>query len=214
MSNIQDTIILAVTKAVKEVCDYEPEEKLVMVETPRDPKMGDYSTNIAMRLAKIVRKKPADIAGMLVPVIARELLEASSVTVAGPGFINFKMKESALSDCINHIIKAGDSYGKNNAGNGEKVLVEFVFITSMLDLVVMVTIQNMETPIDLIIRTCCNSFKEEMLIHLEISMVVIPVWKMTYSKLEIHSPLEVMKALPIMAHHSSLMKISSMIQVY
>ena len=126
MSNIQDTIILAVTKAVKEVCDYEPEEKLVMVETPRDPKMGDYSTNIAMRLAKIVRKKPADIAGMLVPVIARELPEASSVTVAGPGFINFKMKEPALSDCINHIIKAGDSYGKNNAGNGEKVLVEFV----------------------------------------------------------------------------------------
>ena len=126
MSNIQDTIITAVTKAVKEVCDYEPEHKLVMVETPRDPKMGDYSTNIAMRLAKIVRKKPADIAASLVPVIARELPEAASVTVAGPGFINFKMKESALSDCINHILDAGDSWGKTAAGNGEKVLVEFV----------------------------------------------------------------------------------------
>ena len=126
MSNIQDTIITAVTKAVKEVCDYEPEQKLVMVETPRDPKMGDYSTNIAMRLAKIVRKKPADIAASLVPVIAGELPEAASVTVAGPGFINFKMKESALSDCINHILDAGDSWGKTAAGNGEKVLVEFV----------------------------------------------------------------------------------------
>ena len=126
MSNIQDTIITAVTKAVKEVCDYEPEQKLVMVETPRDPKMGDYSTNIAMRLAKIVRRKPADIAASLVSVIAEELPQAASVTVAGPGFINFKMKESALSDCINHIIDAGESWGKSSTGNGEKVLVEFV----------------------------------------------------------------------------------------
>ena len=126
MSNIQDSIITAVTKAVKEVYGFEPENRLVMAEIPRDPKMGDYSTNIAMRLAKTLKKKPADIAAELIPAIAAALPQASSVTMAGPGFINFRMKESALTDCINPIIEAGDTYGHNDSGKQKKVLVEFV----------------------------------------------------------------------------------------
>ncbi|MDO4413511.1 MAG: arginine--tRNA ligase [Erysipelotrichaceae bacterium] len=126
MSDISEKIRQAVKTSVKEAFDLEPEENMVMVERPRDPKMGDYSTNIAMRLAKSLHRKPTDIAADLTPVIEKNLPEASSVTVAGAGFINFVISETALSDVINVILDAGDAYGRNNSGNGEKVLVEYV----------------------------------------------------------------------------------------
>lgn len=126
MSDIQDKLCDAIRESVKKAFDLEPEDNMVMVETPRDPKMGDYSTNIAMRLAKPLHKKPRDIAEEIVPALKEKLPEASDISIAGPGFINFKISESALSDCINAIIDAGDDYGINNVGNGEKVLVEYV----------------------------------------------------------------------------------------
>ena len=126
MSDITEKIRAAVKASVKEAFDIEPEDNMVMVERPRDPKMGDYSTNIAMRLAKSLRRKPADIANDLAGVIQKNLPEASSVTVAGAGFINFMISETALSDIINVILDKGDDYGKNDSGKGEKVLVEYV----------------------------------------------------------------------------------------
>ena len=62
MSNFDTEILAAVRNAVKEVYDIEPDEKVLMVETPRDPKMGDYSTSVAMRLAKTLHKAPMQIA--------------------------------------------------------------------------------------------------------------------------------------------------------
>ena len=126
MSDISEKIRSAVRQSVKEVFDIEPEENVVMVERPRDPKMGDYSTNIAMRLAKTLRRKPTDIAADLTGAIEKNLPEASSVTVAGAGFINFVISETALSGVINKIIEAGDDYGKNDSGKGQKILVEYV----------------------------------------------------------------------------------------
>ena len=126
MSDISEKIRSAVRQSVKEVFDIEPEENVVMVERPRDPKMGDYSTNIAMRLAKTLRRKPTDIAADLTGAIEKNLPEASSVTVAGAGFINFVISETALSNVINKIIEEGDSYGKNDSGKGQKILVEYV----------------------------------------------------------------------------------------
>lgn len=126
MSDISEKIRQAVSVSVKETFDLEPEGNMVMVERPRDPKMGDYSTNIAMRLAKSLRRKPADIAADLLVALKKNLPEASSITVAGAGFINFVISETALSGIINTILDAGDDYGKNNTGNGEKVLVEYV----------------------------------------------------------------------------------------
>ncbi len=126
MSDISEKIRSAVKISVKEAFEIDAEDNMVMVERPRDPKMGDYSTNIAMRLAKSLHRKPIEIANDLIPVLQKNLPEASSVTAAGAGFINFVMSESSLADVINKIIEAGDSYGKNNTGNGEKILVEFV----------------------------------------------------------------------------------------
>lgn len=126
MSDISEKIIEVVKASVNECFGIVPEDKMVMVERPRDPKMGDFSTNIAMRLAKALRKKPADIAAELVPVLTKNLSEASAIEIAGPGFINFRISDTAISSCINGIIEAGDAYGKSTAAKGEKVLVEYV----------------------------------------------------------------------------------------
>lgn len=126
MSDISVKICDVIKQSVNEAFSLEVEDQMVMVERPRDPKMGDYSTNIAMRLAKSLHKKPVDIANELVEVLKKNLTEANEVSVAGPGFINFKINESALSVCINQIIDAGKDYGKSEFGKHEKLLVEYV----------------------------------------------------------------------------------------
>lgn len=126
MSDISVKICDVIKQSVNEAFSLEVEDQMVMVERPRDPKMGDYSTNIAMRLAKSLHKKPVDIANELLEVLKKNLTEASEVSVAGPGFINFKINESALSACINQIIDAGKDYGKSEFGKHEKLLVEYV----------------------------------------------------------------------------------------
>ena len=126
MSDISEKICEAIKISVKEAFDIEAEDNMVMVERPRDPKMGDYSTNIAMRLAKTLHKKPVDIANELVESLKKNLTDASDISVAGPGFINFKINESALSACINNILSEGKNYGKSNFGKSEKLLVEYV----------------------------------------------------------------------------------------
>ncbi|MGM9940834.1 MAG: arginine--tRNA ligase [Bulleidia sp.] len=126
MSDISEKLIHAIHTSVQEAFDVECAENMVMVERPRDPKMGDYSTNIAMRLARTLRRKPIDIANDLIPVLKKNISEASEITSAGPGFINFVISSSALTDVINTIIAKGAEYGKSDTGNGEKVLVEFV----------------------------------------------------------------------------------------
>ena len=126
MSSFESRIYDAIAKAVKAVWDVEPEGGVIVVETPQDPKLGDYATSISMKLARTLRRSPMDIAGPIAEKLRELLPEAESVTVARPGFINFRLRQDALSSLINTIIDAGDDYGKNDSGRGKKVLVEWV----------------------------------------------------------------------------------------
>ena len=126
MSNFEAEIRAAVARAVKDVYDLAPDEKILSVETPRDPRMGDYSTSVAMRLARTLHKAPMDIAMPLVENLRANYDGADSVEAVKPGFINFRMKASALSSVINTVLAQGNDWGKNNTGNGKKVLVEYV----------------------------------------------------------------------------------------
>lgn len=126
MSDFETEILAAVKQAVKEVYEIEPDENSVVVETPRDKKMGDYSTSVAMRLAKTLHKAPMQIAEPIVEYLRSHYDGAESVEAVKPGFINFKMKASALSSVINYVLEQGESYGLNDSGKGQKVLVEYV----------------------------------------------------------------------------------------
>ena len=125
MSDFEHLIFEAVEAAVKQVYDIDAKD-VIVVETPRDPKMGDYSTSVAMRLAKQLHKRPSDIASPIVEVLKETFPQAKSIEIANPGFINFRISEDSLTQVINRVLEAKDSYGHNDSGKGKKVLVEWV----------------------------------------------------------------------------------------
>lgn len=96
----------------------------VILEHPADLKMGDYSTNIAMVLAKRQKTNPKVLAEKIVEEINKNLpKEVSKVEAAGAGFINFYLSESFFNESINEIIDNED-FGKTNILAGKKILVE------------------------------------------------------------------------------------------
>ncbi len=97
----------------------------VAVEPPRDAAHGDMATNAAMVLAKDARMKPRDLAE-LVATKARAIPGMSSVEIAGPGFINLRLDTAIWYGCLGDILSEGASFGRSDAGKGERVNVEYV----------------------------------------------------------------------------------------
>ena len=96
----------------------------VVVEKPKDEKMGDFSTNIAMTLARSERKSPKVIAESVARYLkVGELIHAE---IAGPGFINIKMSPGFFLERLRNAVKLGEDFGKSDSGQGTKVLIEFV----------------------------------------------------------------------------------------
>ncbi|SNS16626.1 arginyl-tRNA synthetase [[Luteovulum] sphaeroides subsp. megalophilum] len=97
----------------------------VAVEPPRDPAHGDMSTNAAMVLAKPSGKPPRAIAEALATRLAADP-RISSAEVAGPGFLNLRLRPAVWQGMVATILQAGDAYGRSTIGAGQKVNVEFV----------------------------------------------------------------------------------------
>ncbi len=104
-----------------------PEAELpdFVIETPKDEKNGDFSTNLAMQLTRILRQNPRKIAEAIVGGIDLPGL-VERVEIAGPGFINFYLVPGWLNRVLPAIQEEDADYGKSNAGGGEHVQVEFV----------------------------------------------------------------------------------------
>ncbi len=97
----------------------------INIEIPAKKENGDYSTNIALTLTKKLHKSPIDIATEIINNIEpNDLIE--EIKIASPGFINFYLKKEFLLNQINTIIEENRNYGRNNAGNGKKINIEFV----------------------------------------------------------------------------------------
>ena len=96
-----------------------------VIETPKDEKNGDFSTNLAMQLTRILRQNPRKIAEAIVGGIDLPGL-VERVEIAGPGFINFYLVPGWLNRVLPAIQEEDADYGKSNAGGGEHVQVEFV----------------------------------------------------------------------------------------
>lgn len=94
------------------------------IERARDTKFGDFASNMAMMLTKVLRQKPRDIAEKIIASIPENKLIAE-MSIAGPGFINFRLNAAMYHQELQHINELGSEYGKK-ASNGQKVLVEFV----------------------------------------------------------------------------------------
>ncbi len=125
MDGVSNKLVEGIKVALLNVFKYEDKSNLVMVEIPKAKGHGDYSTNIAMRLTKVLHDNPQHIASLLKDELEKnEIID--KVEIAGPGFINIYVKNESLTAIINEIISLDKDYGKNNYGNHEKVMVEYV----------------------------------------------------------------------------------------
>ncbi|MBQ1341055.1 MAG: arginine--tRNA ligase, partial [Erysipelotrichaceae bacterium] len=123
---VEEILITALKQIVTDKYGIIPEDKMVMIEIPKDNSNGDYSTNLAMRLTKLLRRRPQEIAAEIKEEILSRLSEVENIEIAGPGFINFWIRKDAMANVINNIIAQGDNYGHTNTGNGVKYLEEYV----------------------------------------------------------------------------------------
>ena len=97
----------------------------IQIERTKDKAHGDFACNIAMMLARSVKKNPRQIASLLV----ENLLEADFVTkveIAGPGFINFTLSAETAQEVVKSVMEQGQEYGRSKLGEGRSVQVEFV----------------------------------------------------------------------------------------
>ena len=97
-----------------------------VIEIPKDTSNGDYATNIAMQLARILKKNPRQIAQDIVDLFDQKVVNVSKIEIAGPGFINFFIDGQAMSNVIEKVLKENDNFGCCNYGQNKKYDVEFV----------------------------------------------------------------------------------------
>lgn len=101
-------------------------ELTIHLETPKDKANGDFATNLAMQLTKVAKKPPRAIAEAILENLDTAGTDIEKVEIAGPGFINITVRKDFLAGVVKATFEQGEKYGRSNAGNGEKVQVEFV----------------------------------------------------------------------------------------
>ncbi|MBK7416798.1 MAG: arginine--tRNA ligase [Dechloromonas sp.] len=100
-------------------------ETPIHLERPRDPTHGDFATNLAMQLAKALKKNPREIAQQLLNELPVSVL-VKKAEIAGAGFINFTLDATAKTDAVRAVLVEGENYGRLTVGGWQKVQVEFV----------------------------------------------------------------------------------------
>ncbi|WP_295761482.1 arginine--tRNA ligase [Undibacterium sp.] len=99
----------------------------ILLERPRDPSHGDIACNIAMQIAKPLKKNPRELAQAIVSaLLAQNNALISAVEIAGPGFINIRLNSSAKQSIVKLVLQQKNQFGRGTIGLGKKVIVEFV----------------------------------------------------------------------------------------
>lgn len=121
---MKNLLIAEIKKALAEL-GVEPSRE-ILIEKPNDEKFGDASSNVAMTLAKELKKNPRQIAQELVAKFKFNPEHIECVDIAGPGFINFYFSKSLLQQSVATILQQGEAFGKSSIGAGKKAIVEYV----------------------------------------------------------------------------------------
>jgi arginyl-tRNA synthetase len=113
-----------IVRVLTEMGVEEPGE--IVLERPRNPDHGDWATNVAMTLARVLKRAPRQIAEDIAERIDAGALGIDAIEVAGPGFINFRLAQGAVTGALPDILARDTDYGRSEAGAGEAVNIEFV----------------------------------------------------------------------------------------
>ncbi len=102
------------------------------VQVSRDPSRGDFAVNAAFKIARQIGKPPKAVADELLAWIEtrrKKIKEAAFITrveIAGAGFLNFYVKQTAMTDILTEVLRQDERYGLSDFGKGRKTVVEFV----------------------------------------------------------------------------------------
>ncbi len=132
--NIQEELISLVSRALLsgKFPGQIPVREEISVELPTDSRFGDFTTNIALKLSKPLKKPPREIAASIVELIQKEIPRSelkdliSRVKVEGAGFVNFYLEPNYFYTQLSNIITQGKDALRLDAGKGKRVLIEFV----------------------------------------------------------------------------------------
>jgi arginyl-tRNA synthetase len=98
----------------------------IQIERPKNPEHGDFSSNLAMQLAKPLKRNPFELANLLAADFLRPGLPGHQVEVVKPGFINLRLKSDSKLAVIGRVLREGAGFGRAKAAGEGKVQVEFV----------------------------------------------------------------------------------------
>lgn len=115
----------AIHTLIGNVLPHAVDPSAISVERTRDASHGDYACNIALRLARQAGKPPREIAEAIRAALPSSPL-LSRAEVAGAGFINFYLAQSAQTAALAQVLEQAERYGRSTAGQGERILLEFV----------------------------------------------------------------------------------------
>lgn len=104
-----------------------PEAELnIELDIPKVAEHGDYASNVALGLTRILKRNPREIASQIVANLNDSGGMLEKVEIAGPGFLNFFIKPGAWLEIVRDILNNPDEYGRQDLGQGKKIQVEFV----------------------------------------------------------------------------------------
>ena len=125
MKNDLIRILKTVLKQIGEENGIDFSNKKVSIQENKEKSHGDYASNLAMVIAKDLSQTPREVAEKISSLLpSEEWIE--KVNIAGPGFINFYLKKDTHNEILLLIEENGRDFGRNNSGNGERVLIEYV----------------------------------------------------------------------------------------
>ena len=119
-SHLADRLAAALTRALPQV--EAPQPALVR---PKQPEYGDYSTNVALQLAKVLKRNPREVAAAVVAAMEPSPW-IERVEIAGAGFINVYLAPGARQAVVGRVLREGERYGRSQVLAGAPVMVEFV----------------------------------------------------------------------------------------
>ena len=127
---MEDTLAAAVRDALAALpdlpADFDPQAVEVEFQTPNDPSHGDLATNVALQLARPLRRSPRAIAEGIAEHIDVDPTRVAAVEVAGPGFLNVRFASAHLTAGLEALLAAGPDYGRVDDHAGQRAVVEYV----------------------------------------------------------------------------------------
>ena len=132
LSHLKEQLEEIVLQCLQQLYPSQADRSLIQIDIPSDKQHGEFSTNIAMRLARDLKQNPVSIASAMVKSLREKITQGSleekiaDIEIKKPGFINFFLTHKAMFDILYEIFEQKEDYGRLDIGKGEKVQIEFV----------------------------------------------------------------------------------------